>query len=399
MTAAPPAPKPAPALDNSVSEERDAIVVGAGIGGLAAAVALRRAGWQVRIYERAPQARELGFGLLLAPNALAAVRELGVAGGLSGARVGDGPMEIRRITGARVRRFSRPLGGGSVVSLRSELHRALFDAAADTPIVFGSEAETVTDEPDGATLHLRDGRRDSATVLIGADGVDSVVRRTLHPNEAAARPSGYTAVRGVAYGATRHLGDLQAVAYLDDGMEVAAVRAGARGDAVYWYMSRLTADVPNATAASAVEDLARCCDPLLAGIMTATQPDDMRLDVLLRRDPLPTWGRGRVTLLGDAAHPVLPHTGQGAAQALEDAVALGLALDGRRSILDALRLYEKVRGRRTRRFVALGPRIARMTTTHSPAVDVCRTAIIRLVPEVLAVRASYGSGDPHKALR
>ena len=383
-----------------MTHQRDAIVVGAGIGGLAAAVALRRAGWQVRIYERATHARELGFGLLLAPNALAAVRELGVAADLAGARVSDGPMEIRRISGARIRRFNRLLGGGSVVSLRSELHRALFDAVADTPVLFEREAATVADEPSGVTLHLRDGRRDTATVLIGADGVDSAVRRVLHPHETPAQASGYTAVRGVAYGATRHLGDLQAVAYLDDGMEVAAVRAGARGDAVYWYMSRLTMDVPShATAAALVEDLASRCDPVLGNILAATQGDDMRLDVLLRRDPLRTWGRGRITLLGDAAHPVLPHTGQGAAQALEDAVALGLALDGRRPIAGALRLYEQVRGSRTRRFVAMGPRIAGVTTTHSRFVDACRTALIRLVPEALAARASYGSADPHRALR
>lgn len=387
-------------LPSAMSNQQDAIVVGAGIGGLAAAVALRRAGWQVRIYERATHARELGFGLLLAPNALEALRELGVGGALAGARVSDGPMEIRRISGARIRRFNRPLGGGSVVSLRSELHRALFDAVAGTPMFFESEAATVADEPSGATLHLRDGRRDTAAVLIGADGVDSAVRHVLHPHEAAARPSGYTAIRGVAYGATRDLGDLQAVAYLDEGMEVAAVRAGARGDAVYWYMSRLTTDVPpDATATSLVEDLARRCDPVLGNILAATQDGDMRLDVLLRRDPLRTWGRGRITLLGDAAHPVLPHTGQGAAQAVEDAVALGLALGGRRPIADALRVYEQVRSSRTRRFVAMGPRIARITTTHSRVVDACRTALIRVIPEALAARASYGSADPHRALR
>lgn len=379
---------------------RDAIIVGAGIGGLAAAVALRRAGWQVRIYERAGQARELGFGLLLAPNALAALSELQVAGALAGTDVSAGAVEIREFDGTLVRRFGRPLGGGSVVALRSELHGALLEAIGDTPLIFSSEAGGATDDGAAATLHLRDGRSDTGAVLIGADGSGSAVRRALHPNESSARASGYTALRGVAYNATRHLGDAQVVAYLDDGIEAAMIRAGARADAVYWYCSLLTGDLPpHATAEGVARDLTERSDAAFRSIVGATAVGDMRLDALLQRDPLATWGRGRITLLGDAAHPVLPHTGQGAAQALEDAVALGLALGGTSPVEDALRRYEQLRGRRTRRFVRLGPRIARMTTTHSPFVRFLRATVIRLVPEALAARAGYGSGDPHAALR
>ena len=363
-------------------------------------MALRRSGWQVRIYERARQARELGFGLLLAPNALAALSELQVAGALAGADVSGGAVEIRRFDGTLVRRFGRPPGGGSIVALRSELHGALLDAIGDTPLIFGSDAVGATEDDAAATLHLRDGRSHTAAVLIGADGAGSVVRRALHPDEPSARLSGYTALRGVAYNATRYLGNVQGMAYLDDGCEAAMIRAGARADAVYWYCSLLTEDVPSGATADAVaRDLAQRSHAAFRSVVEATHAEDMRLDGLLQRDPLKTWGRGRITLLGDAAHPVLPHTGQGAAQALEDAVALGLVLDGAAPVADALRRYEHVRERRTRRFVKLGPRIARMTTTHSPVIRFLRTTVIRLLPEALAARAGYGSGDPHKALR
>jgi 2-polyprenyl-6-methoxyphenol hydroxylase-like FAD-dependent oxidoreductase len=148
-----------------------------------------------------------------------------------------------------------------------------------------------------------------------------------------------------------------------------------------------------------MEELRRRCDALFRGVLEATAADDVRLDSLLRRDPLREWGSGCITLLGDAAHPLLPHTGQGAAQALEDAVALGVALDGRHPVVVGLRRYENVRGRRTRRFMKLGPRIACMTTTHSRAIDMLRTTILRVVPERLAARAGYGASDPHRALR
>jgi 2-polyprenyl-6-methoxyphenol hydroxylase-like FAD-dependent oxidoreductase len=126
----------------------------------------------------------------------------------------------------------------------------------------------------------------------------------------------------------------------------------------------------------------------------------MRFDELFVREPLSAWGRGRVTLLGDAAHPVLPHTGQGAAQALEDAVALGLALNDPLSIEESLRTYERVRMPRTRKFIKLGPRIARATTTRSAIVRGVRTAAIKLLPEALLSLSTIGSkSDPHRELR
>jgi len=126
----------------------------------------------------------------------------------------------------------------------------------------------------------------------------------------------------------------------------------------------------------------------------------MRFDELFVRDPLTAWGTGRVTLLGDAAHPMLPHTGQGAAQALEDAVALGLALRHAGPFEDLLRRYEKVRLRRTSSLVKLGPILARVTTTRSRMIQWLRTSAIRLIPESLlgGTRAS-AQRDPHRDLR
>lgn len=126
----------------------------------------------------------------------------------------------------------------------------------------------------------------------------------------------------------------------------------------------------------------------------------MRFDHLFQRDALQTWGAGHVTLLGDAAHVLLPHTGQGAAQALEDAVALGLAVAGSGSVEHVLRRYETVRSRRTRAFVKLGPRIARITTTSNVAIKTVRSLALRLTPErLLALSARSVQRDPHRELR
>lgn len=137
----------------------------------------------------------------------------------------------------------------------------------------------------------------------------------------------------------------------------------------------------------------------LALIAGATPPEDMRLDELFARKPLDTWGAGPVTLLGDAAHPVLPHTGQGAAQALEDAVALGRVMQRGGDHMAALRRYEHVRGRHTRRVINMGPRIAAVTTTKSPVIAWLRDTTIRIVPEMALVKVFTQTGkDPHRGL-
>src|SRR5262245_25932478 len=294
-----------------LEDSRTALIVGAGIGGLAAGIALRRQGWNVRIYERRPSARELGFGLLLAPNAISALSELGIAESVTARTAPGTGVEVRQLNGRVIRRFSMQLGGPAVVALRRDLHDALLNAVGPDTLKLGSEAIAVNCDQEQVTLRLANGTIDSGAVLIGADGVGSIVRKQLHPDETPPRPSGFSAVRGVAYGAGSYLGRLAGVGYLDNGIEAAATRASS--DAVYWYVSLLSEEIP-ADASSVEGILAKRLagfEPTLRAIIGATSPDDTRYDELFERDPLPTWGAGRVTLLGDAAHPLLPHTGQG----------------------------------------------------------------------------------------
>lgn len=166
-----------------------ALIVGAGIGGLAAGVALRRAGWNVRVYERAAQPRELGFGLLLAPNALAALEELGVGDEVKRAGAVNGWMEIRRMNGDLIRRLNAPLGGPSIVALRSTLHGALLASVGADALRLGREVVAFSASGEGVTIRCSDATEDTGALLVGADGVVSVVRRLLHPDESPPRRS------------------------------------------------------------------------------------------------------------------------------------------------------------------------------------------------------------------
>jgi 2-polyprenyl-6-methoxyphenol hydroxylase-like FAD-dependent oxidoreductase len=385
------------------TQARTALIVGAGIGGLAAALSLRRRGWDVRIFERASSPRELGFALALAPNAMAALRELGVAEPV----IRDGFMtrsiEICRGDGTLLNRMDFDVDRGavySVVALRTVVHGSLLEAVGTEALVLDSPAAGFAVTAGGVTLRLADGRRIDGDVLVGADGVASAIRRQLHPGEPDPRPSGFHAIRGVTSGVADRLGGVSGVLYLGDGIEAGLARANA--DDVYWYLSLLDADLEPGTAdARAVtEHAVRRLDSRFAAIALAARPQDLRLDRLFQRDPLDRWGDGPITLLGDAAHPVLPYTAQGAALALEDAVALGLALGRGGDPVPALRRYERVRSGRTRRTVRAGPRIGAMTTTRNPARTFLRNTAIRLLPGALvSASLKFHARDPHRELR
>ena len=380
------------------NSSRLALIVGAGIGGVAAGVALQRAGWRVRVFERALHTCELGFALLLAPNAVASLQRLGLAERViaEGSEMTAGEMHGR--AGRLLRRFDMArsralLPHPAVVVLRPALHGVLLDALGPANLSLGSEVRELSVHGSKPTVTLTNGYTAEGDVVIGADGVGSVIRRILHPDEPPPRRSGLWAIRGVAHGVEAHVTGLAGAQYFGRGTEAGIARAGQ--DAVYWYISLPAHQLMDAREP---QTIARHCadqfDSRFRAIVSATHGANMRLDELLDRDPAPHWGRGPVTLLGDAAHPMLPHAGQGAAQALEDAVAIGHVLDGAVEINGALRRYEQVRARRARKIVGIARRNARLGSISSPIGQRLRDVVIRIAPAWVFTKAYIAFGNP-----
>jgi 2-polyprenyl-6-methoxyphenol hydroxylase-like FAD-dependent oxidoreductase len=302
-----------------------------------------------------------------------------------------------------LKRLEMPVGvrrAPLVVALRPALHGALLAAVGLEHVVTDAEVTSFVQERDRVSIAMAQGTTSTGDVLVGADGIGSVVRGLLHPDELPPRSSELVAVRGAVHGQVAHLDGRDAILYLGRGVEATVVRASDVG--IYWYLSLAAQLVPPdiRDPHAIVALMAPQLDPLFRRIAESTT--DLRTDMLADRDPLGRWGSGRVTLLGDAAHPVLPHTGQGAAQAMVDAVTLGRYLGDVGDVARALRGYEAERQPETAALVGQGRRTARMMRTMHPLMCAVRDAMLRVMPVAtflrLYVHISRQAGDGDERL-
>jgi salicylate hydroxylase len=323
-------------------------VVGAGIGGLAASLALTRAGFEVTVFEQSAELGEVGVGLHLAPNGSRILRSWGLAEALDEAAARPQALEIRKWDDGKTL-MRQPMGeaweheyGAPYFTLhRAALHRVL---AREVPAVrLGRRLVGWSQAPGQVRLSFADGSSATADLLVGADGVHSVIRQSIAGDEEAVF-SGVTAYRGlVASSASPGLADRTMFVWSGPHARLLCypvaggllTYVGVVPDSEWTVESWSTLGDP-AELQAAYDGW----DPAVTALLTAVR--ETRRWALYDREPLDRWGDGRITLLGDAAHPMLPHHGQGASQALEDAVALAYCLTASPGP-DGLRQYEELR--------------------------------------------------------
>ena len=358
------------------------MVIGAGIGGLAAAAGLCAAGWDVTACERARSLEPVGVALALAPNGLRALDAIGAGDALRalavpqelGIRRCDGRWLMRSTTG---RMISDRFGDPVILLPRAAVIDAL---AARVPGGVLSLATEVTSVESGGKAAARvattAGELD-ADLVVAADGIGSASRSALFPGHPGLRYAGFTTWRLLTGPVTGQVpmaeswgrGTVFGVMPLSDGR-------------VYCYAAAPAA--PGARAGDELAELVRLFgrwhEPI-PGLLAITRPQDvLRHDVAELAAPLPSFHRGRAALLGDAAHPMTPNLGQGACQALEDAAVISwlAAGTGPDAVTGMLARYTAARLPRTTDVVRWSRRAATMTTWASPPAVAFRNTVARL---------------------
>jgi len=342
------------------------LIVGAGIGGLAAALSLHQAGFEVCIFERASEVGEVGAGIQISPNGARVLHALGLASALDAVAFRPAAVELRlHKSGFMVSR--RPFGdqiaaryGAPYYHIhRGDLHgllrRAVQSRCGDV-IALGHEVESVAQSAAGVAAHFRGGGVAHGDVLIGCDGIHSKVKESLLGPE---KPTftGNVAWRGVV-----PAGQLKGV----DVRPVVTSWMAPRSHAVTYFLRRGelvnfvgVTERSDWTSESWVERGAKrdlIADfagwhPTVRAIAEAI--DQPYRWAIFAREPLPKWCEGRVALLGDACHPMLPFLAQGAVMAIEDGAVLAACLAaGTSEVAAALRRYEQLRLPRTARVQA-----------------------------------------------
>ena len=362
------------------------LVIGAGISGLATAVALQRRGHEVTVIEERIDTSS-GAGISIWPNALAALDDVGVGDAVreAGGRVTAGALRWHDGTWLRhpaPQRLVNALGEPLVVIRRSALTKVLADALAAGTLHTGLSAVELVTTTDGVRLALSDSTMREAAAVIGADGTRSIVARHLN-GALGDRYVGYTAWRGVA---SHAIDPDVAGEVLGPGIEFGHVPLGS--DLTYWFATERApaGDVaPQGELDYLKARFASWADPIPA-VLAATDPDDVLRNDLYDRDKARQWSRGPVLVVGDAAHPMRPHLGQGGCQGLEDAALLARFVDGADDLAAAFARFAAFRGPRVRSLVRESKLIGQIVNLRPAFLSGLAGRATALVPEALMTR-------------
>jgi 2-polyprenyl-6-methoxyphenol hydroxylase-like FAD-dependent oxidoreductase len=353
-------------------------IVGAGVGGLTAAIALRRAGADVAVYEQTAEPQELGAGLHLWSNAVRALREIELGDRIEPLALEVELEQIHKASGKRVVEWpvgelGRTVGAPSIALTRPRLFRALLEALGHDAVELGRRLTHFEEDEAGVELRFEDGSTERCDLLVAADGLWSIVRSRIH-GESPPRYAGYTSWRALV-----PEGDEKGPAIVrqywgrgarfvhfrvGDGMRYCVALANAPGD------ERDPADGARVFLLERFKSFAAPVPGLIESAATWLRTD------ITDRKPIDSWGSGRVTLLGDAAHPMTPNTSQGAGMAIEDAAVLARLVEERGASPMTLRAYEQARHERANSQIKLAYTAGRFGRIENPLACRIRDKVV-----------------------
>ena len=366
-------------MNTSQDTGRKVLIIGGGIGGLAAALALARKGIRIELLEQAEQIGEIGAGIQLAANAFAAMDALGVGEAARGRAVFTDYLSLRdAIDTHEIARvdvgtpYRERFGNPYAVIHRADIHLSILEAVKDHPLISfrtATRVEKLEQDERGVTVIDQRGERHQADAVVGCDGVKSAIRDALIGD--APRVTGHVVYRAVVE-VENMPKDLQVnapVVWAGPNCHLVhyPLRGGQQYNLVVTFHSR-EQETWGVREGSKEEVLSYFDGIHALPHQMLDRPSSWKRWATADRDPVERWSFGRATLLGDAAHPMTQYVAQGACQALEDAVTLGAAVEAAGNDFEAaFKLYEQARIPRTARVLYAARDMGRVY--HAKGVD------------------------------
>lgn len=367
-----------------MSNTKQFTILGGGIAGLTAAIALKRLGIRAEVFEAAPVIKPVGAGLVLAANAIKGYVKLGIAEKIIARGRLLPTLSIldargRRIAHADANAIAQKYGLHNFAIHRPELHEALLAELDPEQVHVSKSALRVEQNGDKATLYFQDGSSHETDYLIVADGIHSPIRRQLVPGSTP-RYAGYTCWRGVIDNPGLNLTGATETWGREGRFGIVPLA----GDKIYWFACVNAPQNDPAMRAVGTADLERIFqkfhDPVPA-ILRHTPDENLLWNDIIDLKPIPRFAFGNIVLIGDAAHATTPNMGQGACQAIEDAVILvdELALHDDPAL--AFAAFESRRLKRTHYIVNNSWTLGKIAQWSNPLLVSLRNSLFRLIPE------------------
>ena len=315
-------------------------IIGAGIGGLTTALALRQGGHQVKVHESAASIKAVGAGIVMANNAMQIFDQLGIRQKIenAGSKISNihitnaqlQPINITDLTS-----FEEKYKVHNVAIHRADLQNILAEAVGFENIILGKRLVAIVPGKP-SRLHFDDGTSEYAEILIGADGIHSKIRNHIFPNESL-RDSQQRCWRGICELPPNFNYDQTAYEAWGKGRRFGFVRINK--DKIYWFAvindSLLKEEHLTLTFKS--------FHPDILNMIRLTPKESINFNEIFDLKPIPQWHLGNICLLGDAAHATTPNMGQGACQAVEDAFIIGKLFQSNKNPAEVFKIYESLR--------------------------------------------------------
>lgn len=361
-------------------------ILGGGIGGLSTAIALQKIGLDVVVYESAPQIKPLGAGLALAANAIKSLQEIGLYEKiLPYGKLLDKLIILDQLGGIITQTDTSKIrslyGIDNFTIHRADLHKVLVEALKPNTLILGKSLKSFKQNSASVQLEFTDGSSADTQYLIAADGINSLVRQQLLP-KSEKRYSGYTCWRGVVDTSLAKV-DYN-IATETWGTKGRFGIVPLKGNRTYWFATvnaeKNSQKMKDMSPIGLKLQFANYHEPI-ADLLLNTSGDKMIWSDIYDIAPVKQFAFNNILLLGDAAHATTPNMGQGACQAIEDAVHLMYILKKETELQKAFKLFEAKRVKKTSWIITNSSRIGKIGQLENPILIAARNAALRLAPE------------------